>query len=210
MNSTEMKLKEFVENDEYYKNKLYIEDIDKVNFSISPIRIEDIGLNNLSITMDDMCLFSINDIPTKYYVLVREVIYRLTRSDYNYLDMESHILNDKDFILMKPEILSYIASTENYVKIGNYAKRYKYINEYKILEEEDLKNIFNRNISNIEWNSDEMDKIKQFLGFRIVNGHGFSSFKYKAELISLKKLKELICKLNTLEYNLVIPRMDRL
>lgn len=203
MNSTEMKLKGFIEDDKYFVSNLYIENIDKVDFSINDIRIDGIGKDNLFITLDDMCLFSINDIPTKYYVLIREVSHRLHECEY-YFGIEDKIMNNKNFAMFKPEVLSNIKIIEW------YAKKYKYINEYKLILEDDLKSIFNRSIPNIEWSSNEMERIKQFLGCSNESAHGFSSFKYKAELVSLKYLKELINMLKPLDYNLEIHRSDKL
>ena len=115
MNSTEKKLKEFVKNDEYCLNSLIVKDTKNVKFDIKPIKIKGFGpidltitmTINSSITMDDMCVFTIDGIQ---YVTIKEAEYRLTHC--NDLTLNDGYTGDirelliQNFLFLK-KILSY-------------------------------------------------------------------------------------------------------
>ena len=207
MNSTEKKLKKFVENDEYCLNSLVVKDTENVEFDIKPIKIKgfdpiDLTITmtvNPSITMDDMCVFTINDIQ---YVTVKEAEYRLTHC--NDLSLNDGYTGDiKELLYSEFSIFE-----ENPVLLKMMTKKYKYKDDYKIIENNELKSIFSHCLPNIPWHSKEMGKIQQW--FVIRGNETIKEFRYNAILISLKKLKEVICRFKPIEHDLEIERMDML
>ena len=213
MNETELKLTKFVEDDEHCMNSLIVKDTENVEFDIKPVKIE--GFDpidlptimpiNLSITMDDMCVFTINDIQ---YVTIKEAKYRLTHC--NDLSLNDGYTGDITELLY-PEFSIF---EENPILLKRMAKKYKYKDDYKIIEHDELKNILSHCLPNIPWNSKEMSKIQQWFvirGDEIIFSDGLKTikeFRYNAILISLKKLKEVICRFKPIEHDLEIERMD--
>lgn len=213
MNETELKLTKFVEDDEYCMNSLVVKDTENVEFDIKPIKIE--GFDpidiptimpiNLSITMDNMCVFTINDIQ---YVTIKEAKYRLIHC--NDLSLNDGYTRDITELLY-PEFSIF---EENPIILKRMTKKYKYKDEYKIIEHGELKNIFSRCLPSIAWQSKEMGKIQQWFVIRddeIIFSDGLKTikeFRYNAILISLKKLKEVICRFKPIEHDLEIERMD--
>ena len=213
MNETELKLTKFVEDDEHCMNSLIVKDTENVEFDIKPVKIEgfdpiDLPIVmpiNLSITMDNMCVFTINDIQ---YVTIKEAKYRLTHC--NDLSLNDGYTRDITELLY-PEFSIF---EENPILLKRMAKKYKYKDDYKIIEHDELKNIFSRCLPSIKWQSKEMGKIQQWFvirGDEIIFSDGsktIKEFRYNAILISLKKLKEVICRFKPIEHNLEIERMD--
>lgn len=213
MNNTERKLKEFVENDEYCMNSLVVKDTKNVKFDIKPIKIKgfdpiDLTITmtiNPSITMDDMCVFTINNIQ---YVTIKEAKYRLTHC--NDLSLNDGYIGDITKLLY-PE---FSAFEENPIILKMMTKKYKYKDNYKIIEHDELKSIFSHCLPNIPWHSREMGKIQQWFvnrGTETIFSDGsktIKEFRYNAILISLKKLKEVICRFKPIEHDLEIERMD--
>lgn len=205
MNETELKLTRFVEDDEYCMNSLVVKDIENIEFGIKPIKIEGFRPNNVSITMDDMCVFTINDIQ---YVTIKEANYRLTHC--NKLSVNDGYTRDITELLYS----EFSIFEENPIILKRMTKKYKYKDEYKIIEHAELKSIFSRCLPNITWNSKEMGKIQQWFvirGDEIIftdSSKTIKEFRYNAILISLKKLKEVICRFKPIEHDLEIERMD--
>ena len=205
MNETELKLTKFVKDDEQCMNSLVVKDTENIEFDIKPIKIEGFDPINLSITMDDMCVFTIND---TQYVTIKEAKYRLTHcKGLSVNDGYARGITD----LLYPEFSIF---EENPVILKLRATKYKYKGEYKIIEHGELKSIFSRCLPNIPWNSKEMGKIQQWFvirGDEIIFTDGsktIKEFSYNAVLISLKKLKEIICRFKPIEHDLEIERMD--
>lgn len=213
MNETELKLTKFVEDDEYCMNSLVVKDTENVEFDIKPIKIKgfdpiDLTITmtiNPSITMDDMCVFTINNIQ---YVTIKEAKYRLTHC--NDLSLNDGYIGDITELLYS----EFSIFEENPIILKRMTKKYKYKDEYKIIEHAELKSIFSRCLPNITWNSKEMDKIQQWFvnrGTETIFSDGsktIKEFRYNAILISLKKLKEVICRFKPIEHDLEIDRMD--
>ena len=197
MNNTEKKLKEFVENDQLYKDNLYVENPDDIEFSIDDVKLE--ILSN-SITFKDICLFTTTNYPKDYYLLLPEVVYRLKNCDYDF-GFDSIDKKSKEWLIFNSQLNSIMI--EKFL-IGYY----RFNHAFKIIKEKELKEIFKKSIPNIEWNSKEMEKIKQFLTLQQFSLRGFVGYEYNALLISSKILKSMISKLTPLEYNLTINRMN--
>lgn len=197
MNSTERKLKEFVKNEEFYKDNLYVENPDDMEFSIDDAKLE---IVSESITFKDICLFTTTNYPKEYYLLLSEVVYRLKNCDYDF-GFDSIDKKSKEWLIFNSQL--------NSIKIEKFLiGYYRSIHAFKIIKEKELKEIFKKSIPNIEWNSKEMEKIKQFLTLQQFSLRGFVGYEYNALLISSKILKSMISKLTPLEYNLTINRMD--
>lgn len=197
MNSTERKLKEFVKNEEFYKDNLYVENPDDMEFSIDDAKLE---IVSEFITFKDICLFTTTNYPKEYYLLLPEVVYRLKNCDYDF-GFDSIDKKSKEWLIFNSQL--------NSIKIEKFLiGYYRSIHAFKIIKEKELKEIFKKSIPNIEWNSKEMEKIKQFLTLQQFSLRGFVGYEYNALLISSKILKSMISKLTPLEYNLTINRMD--
>lgn len=197
MNSTERKLKEFVKNEEFYKDNLYVENPDDMEFNIDDAKLE---IVSESITFKDICLFTTTNYPKEYYLLLPEVVYRLKNCDYDF-GFDSIDKKSKEWLIFNSQL--------NSIKIEKFLiGYYRSIHAFKIIKEKELKEIFKKSIPNIEWNSKEMEKIKQFLTLQQFSLRGFVGYEYNALLISSKILKSMISKLTPLEYNLTINRMD--
>lgn len=205
MNETELKLTKFVENDEYCMNSLVVKDIENIEFDIKPIKIEGFRPNDASITMDDMCVFTINDIQ---YVTIKEAKYRLTHCK----DLSVNDGYTRDIAELLYSEFSIFEG--NPIILKRMTKKYKYKDEYKIIEHAELKSIFSHCLPNITWHSKEMDKIQQWFVIRgdelifTDDSKTIKEFRYNAILISLKKLKEVICRFKPIEHDLEIERMD--
>ena len=198
MNSTEKKLKEFVENDEFYKDNLYVENPDDMEFSIDDVKLE---IASESITFNNICLFTTVNYPKEYYLLLPEVVYRLKNCDYDFR-FDSIDKKSKEWLIFNSQLNTIMI--EKFL-IGYYNTP---IHPFKIIKEKESKEIFKKSIPNIEWNSKEMEKIKQFLTLQQFGLNGFIGYEYSALLISSKILKSMISKLTSLEYNLTINRMN--